>query len=121
MKIAAGSMTPQVDISKKEYFKPIASCIGREDACADALPELDRLPNATEGSQPSSPFLVQPSISPNTGEISAIISSVYKNGDPKQKEWGLQTKYLACKFESLVNPVLPQDFGFAVLDEHGKV
>jgi hypothetical protein len=114
-KIAAGSMTPPVDVKEKDYFKQIA--------CGEP-----NKPDACDGLETRAgfKFRMYPLDSPNTGEFAALVGSPY--GDAKTdaaefkgKEWDLQAKYVANKFESLVNPVVPPGYGYAVLNSNGAV
>jgi hypothetical protein len=123
LKIAAGTETPQVNIGKADYFRPIACEIPHNPtACADGLPPFqNRPPDAIGKDQGQTEFLIQPNNSPNTGEFVVIIGSQSGPTGPKVKDSQLPVEYIVNKFESLVNPILPPGYGFAVLNADGKV
>ncbi|HEU0046313.1 MAG TPA: hypothetical protein VFQ43_01755, partial [Nitrososphaera sp.] len=79
---------------------------------------------------------IDPLFSPNTGEFLVILTAPWLPADKATKDLAAPTtdlkpkdlsanasklKVLAIKAESLVNPVLPTGFGFAVVAPDGKV
>ena len=63
-------------------------------------------------------YSLEPMISPNTGEFYTTIAAPYPFKGPGSS---LTVQALAIRPLSLVGPVLPPNFGFAVLDRNGRV
>ncbi len=65
----------------------------------------------------NSNFRIDPLYSPNTAEYVAVISRRYAM--PEHKE--LFSSHIVTPMLSLINPVLPADYRFAVIDETGRI
>jgi hypothetical protein len=75
---------------------------------------------------PGDRYRIQPLFSPNTGEFLVIIAAPYERKESKDPDLAhvpknLTVKALSVKMESLVNPVLPAGFGYAIVDSGGNV
>jgi hypothetical protein len=64
-------------------------------------------------------FRVDPLFSPNTAEYMATISQ--DSPEESHPGAGIRTVHLVTQLLTLVAPVLPPDFGFAIIDESGHV
>jgi hypothetical protein len=119
LKIAAGTITPRVDVSRDSFFRQIVCIEPKRPVPCDPIDSRLRAP------RPPYRFLIYPENSPNTGDFSVLIGNPYQDGDPvpqgRGKDSRLRAQYIVNKFESLVNPVLPPGYGFAVLNRDGKV
>jgi hypothetical protein len=66
-------------------------------------------------------FRVDPVVSRNTGEYTAVISRVAQPVTPSTTRVPIAVVSLVTPMLSLIEPVMPPDYGFAVVDETGKV
>ena len=68
-------------------------------------------------------FRIDPLYSPNTGEYQAVIGLTYDHAnDPADKpERPLAMTAMVTEMLSLIDPVVPPGYGFAVVDESGMV
>jgi len=123
-KFTADWPTPRVNSWKETYFQQAR--LGYFDSLESR--------GAASSSDPEKPlFRLDLTTSPNTGEFLPLLSAPYpqyrapKKPSPKvgtQKlnyDSPLMEELLVMKFESLVAPVLPPGFGFAVLNRAGQV
>jgi hypothetical protein len=126
-KFTAERSTPRVNAWKEAYFQEVR------------LLNLDEfVPNMKDNEKDSMlvdrvKFRLDLSISPNTGEFVPIVSvpdprfapeTLLNVQDVPSKPNGrspLQQRMLVSRFVSLIDPVLPPGFGFAVLSRDGKV
>jgi hypothetical protein len=123
-KFTAEWPTPRVNSRKETYFQEAR--LSNFDTFPQPAPRCSTLGNPQC-------FRLDLSTSPNTGEFLPVLSAPYSDaqpsppssqhsGSPKLNyQAPLQEKLLVMKFESLVDPVLPPGFGFAVVDRAGKV
>jgi hypothetical protein len=91
--------TPQTQVDKDPYFLDVKNG------------DLSRLSDSTTGK--SYALRMEPVLSPNTHGFFTIIAM------PAGKPYA--AKVLAARLESLVDPVMPPGFGFAVVDSAGHV
>lgn len=93
--------TPAVNVSREPYFHPIVD------------KEFSHL-TGRAGSDPPYDFRMEPVFSSNTGEFLVVLAEPFVNDK-------LRVRALAIRPESLVNPVLPTGYGFAIIDNSGRV
>jgi len=94
--------TPPTLVNDQKFFKDVMA------AAKSVTPSLAVL----DGQQ----YSLQTLVSPTTGQVSTVIASRYEKAHSKIKIQAMVFRPL-----SLVNPVLPPDFGFAVLERDGSV
>jgi hypothetical protein len=118
-KFTADAATPRVNAQTERYFQEIR----RGNAHQFIPTATDSLPRPTL-------FRLDLTTSPNTGDFLPILSIPYARpalgGAPARVRQPdvtspLIEKLLVMTFASLVDPVLPPGFGFAVIDPAGKV
>lgn len=118
-------ITPKTNISREDYFRDVMDEIVHEDPNKTHQESifdeaLASLPPTADGCE--HPYRVQPLFSPNTGEfLVAIATPSCATGDPGLKPFNVTVKVLVVKMESLVNPVLPAGYGYAIVDSQGNV
>jgi hypothetical protein len=96
--------TPQTPVNDRAYFQDIIS----------GQPE--RLAELQSWRYGPKKYSLQTLFSPNTGLFSTIVATPF---EINSSSYGTQA--LVFRPVSLVDPVLPADFGFAVLDQDGNV
>jgi hypothetical protein len=123
-KFTAEWPTPRVNAWKENYFQEAR--LWNFDTLGAPVPASSAPPK-------SSLFRLDLSTSPNTGEFLPILSAPStgsplapktrpKVGTPKLDPGSpLLAELLVMKFESLVDPVLPPGFGFAIVNRAGQV
>ena len=115
-----GEATPQTPVPDSTYFRYV-----RDEQHLKTLGEI-KLPASLKVPLPlpDTRFRFEPHYSPNTGEYVVVLakpSNPAGRGDlPKHFEH-LTAQVLVTKFISLVDPSLPEGYGFAVVDHDGLV
>jgi hypothetical protein len=115
--------TPQTSLGEYRFFKD-ANGNGTDGNASDRLIPLHQPvcwpdPNGSTA-DPSSQsvcidkYSLQATISPNTGRLYTVLAAPFRNG-------GVTVQALATQPLSLVDPVLPPNVGFAVLEDDGTV
>ena len=99
------NLTPQTPVKEYPFFKDVRAA---ENSTAKVLAQL---PDGRK-------YSFQPLVSPTTGLFSTVISSRFS---PSSPDTNIKVQSLVFRPLSLVNPVLPPDMGFAVLDRNGTV
>jgi hypothetical protein len=113
--------TPSTDISRFEFFKNGMAQIlkknpsardGLDDPCPEVPIGLD-LDNSTDG------LYLQALMSPNTDEFAPALSAPFRNGSENSKKISIQA--LLLRPMSVVDPVLPPGYRFAIIDDRCQV
>jgi hypothetical protein len=112
--------TPSVDVSRFAFFKDAKSQIVQTNTqpevnrvCFEVPQVLDQANNATDR------LYFQPLLSPNTDEFAPTLSAPFKTELENAKKIWIQA--LVVRPISVVDPVLPPGFGFAVIDDQCEV
>lgn len=100
-KISVSQSTPQANQFKQTYF---------QDVLRD---------NLSVSRDRKYRFRLQPATSPNTGEFLVVLAKPFAS--PEKELTSLKASVLVSKFESLVDPVIPSGYGFAVVNSVGRV
>ena len=104
--------TTQTSVAEQGYFTNVVAGTNLSQLLSSGKP------------LPHGQFFLQPTFSPNTGEFLAVVAVPYSGGgvlDAAKKDLHLKVAVLAARLESLYDTVLPEGFGYAVVDESGKV
>ena len=112
--------TPQTLLGEYPFFKDANVSDNDADAGGRLIPREcssgpDR-PAVEPSAQPEciGKYSLQATISPNTGRLYTVLAAPFRNG-------GVTVQALATQPLSLMDPVLPPNFGFAVLEDDGTV
>ena len=112
--------TPSIDVSRFAFFKDAKSQIVQ----TNTQPEVNRVCFEVPRfwTRPITPLTVcisSPFLSPNTDEFAPTLSAPFKTELENAKKIWIQA--LVVRPISVVDPVLPPGFGFAVIDEQCEV
>ena len=99
--------TPRTDVSKFPFFSEVLD----NDKGPAIRQHLPTLPDAPF------PYRLQPVFSPNTGQFQAVLAAPYSGTD----KTGIAVQVIVTTPMSLVDPVLPPGYNFAILDRQGGV
>ncbi len=115
--------TPRTKIAPKSYFQDVRD----ERRLADIHRDLSTAAPASldSGVPGESRFRLDSTYSPNTGEFFVVLARPYS----PPAEWtdvppeirSLTAEVMAARFASLIDPVVPTGYGFAVVDHEGLV
>ncbi|BFU95589.1 MAG: hypothetical protein NTNFB02_23110 [Nitrospira sp.] len=103
---AQSAPTPFLSVSERSYFQHV-----KED-------QLWTIPLVEEKTESPARLWVEPIYSWTTAENSTVLAIPVSPVLPGFESWAAA---LETKFLSLINPVLPKGFGYAVIDGTGKV
>jgi hypothetical protein len=67
------------------------------------------------------PYCLQIRYSPNSGMFQVVVAAPFEDKIAKGENTRIRVQALATSFLSLVDPVLPPGYGFAILQDDGKV
>jgi hypothetical protein len=67
------------------------------------------------------PYCLQIRYSPNSGMFQVVVASPFEDNTTSSEDARIRVQALATSFLSLVDPVLPPGYGFAILQDDGKV
>ena len=127
-KIAVDSVvTPATSVEDEEFFRAVIHEQGlgeiKEEYLADAENNLGNIPGWKD--LKTRKFRLEPIYSRNTGIFSAILAVPYAVPaawhDLPANARNLKVQVLVTRFLSLVNPVVPKGFGYAIIDQSGEV
>jgi hypothetical protein len=106
--------TPQTSVKDQSYFQDVRDSHHLKSLCA---PPAD---NPGAPCDPA-PFRFEARYSPNTGEFFVVLAQASNRGQLPERFKDLTERVLVTRFLSLVEPVIPTGFGFAVVDHDGVV
>jgi hypothetical protein len=108
--------TPRTGASPFPFFKAVISDVkssakGEPLLCPDVAPELDAIKHA----------YLQPLLSPNTGEFAPVLAAPFSGDSESATSKKIVVQALTIRPLSLVDPVLPPGYEFAVVDTNCEV
>ena len=112
--------TPSVDVSRFAFFKDAKNQIVRTNTQPETNRVCSEVPRVLDQADNSADRLYfQPLLSPNTDEFAPTLSAPFKSELENTKKIWIQA--LVVRPISVVDPVLPPGFAFAVIDDQCEV
>jgi len=112
--------TPQTTLATFSFFKDATT--GERLITGKCLPaSTGETPEASLQVVCPDAYSLEATISPNTGRFYTVIAAPYAPSRKRTPSSSLTVQALAIRPMSLVNPLLPPSFGFAVLERNGRV
>jgi hypothetical protein len=113
--------TPSTDVSHFAFFQRVEAQILRATASVDrALNHCPEVPRALDaGNNATEELYFEPIMSPNTDEFAPALAAPLKEDAGNARSLWIQA--LAVRPLSVVDPVLPPGYGFAVIDRQCEV
>ena len=112
------SPTPQTSVAAESFFRDARDC--RHLTTLNGSDAVCQSPAGQILDAGATPFRFDSLYSPNTGEFIAVVSKPHQ-GTPGDGLDKLKVQVLVTKFVSLVDPVVPAGYGYAVVDHDGLV
>jgi hypothetical protein len=112
-----GEATPQTPVEDYLFFQCVRDRQHLKELGNLTLPNGSEISAETRGT----PFRFEPQYSKNTGEFFAVIAKPSKRGSLPVYFEHMTAQVLVTRFLSLVGPVVPAGFGYALVDHDGLV
>jgi hypothetical protein len=112
-----GEATPQTSAKDDSYFQYVRDEQHLKTLGQDCVPEGLGIPRDVECTR----FRFEPHYSPNTGELFVVLAKPSRRGNLPARFQHLTAQVLVTRFVSLLEPVVPAGFGFALVDHDGLV
>ena len=113
--------TPKTQISEESFFQDLLNRRNlltlRNLNLSDGKSSIQGIPEETS----KTPFRFESRYSPNTGEYIVLLAKPSDPFDPSSRLQQVNAQVLVTRFVSLVDPVVPSGFGYALVDHEGLV